>query len=91
VTDPVSYPVEVSDGARGALVGYANERVELLLDRPFPPGRPLVFTASLPTGPLTLQGKAQGSKRRDEALFAVQLKLTSLRREDRVTLEQSFS
>jgi hypothetical protein len=85
-----THAVEVSDGARGTAVAYAAERIELVLDRAYPPGRPLTFSVTLPTGPLPLQGKAQGSKRRDDASFSVQVKLTSLRREQRATLEQAF-
>jgi hypothetical protein len=87
VTEPLHFAVEVSDGARGSLVAYAAERVELILDHAYPPGRPLAIVVTLPTGPLSLRGKAQGSKRRDDATFDVRIKLTSLRREDRALLE----
>jgi hypothetical protein len=88
---PATHAVHVSDGARGTALSYAGERIELVLDRAYPPGRPLSFSVTLPTGPLPLQGKAQGSKRRDDTRFTVHVKLTSLRREHRATLEQAFA
>lgn len=81
----------VDDGARGVAVAYAAERLELVLDRAYPPGRPLNFTVTLPSGALALQAKAQGSKRREDGQFEVRVKLTSLRREARETLTQAFA
>ena len=82
--------VVVNDGARGHAVSYAAERIELVLDRAYPPGCPLSFTLTLGESALRLEGKAIGSKRLDDGRFDVRLKLTSLRREDRSALERAF-
>jgi len=88
---PALPAVEVTDGARGHAAAYAAERLELVLDRAYPPGRPLGFALTLAAGALRLEAKALGSKRREDARYDVRVKLTSLRREDRAALEQAFA
>ena len=78
-------------GAREMRGAPATFSGATLLVSEYPPGRPLNFTVTLPSGALALQAKAQGSKRREDGQFEVRVKLTSLRREARETLTQAFA
>jgi len=88
---PPSYPAELGDGSSATAVGFAAERLTLIVDRAYPPGRPLSPVLTLPGATVPLQGKTISSKRREDARFDVHLKLTSLRREQREALSHAFA
>ena len=84
------HPADLGDGSQALAVGYADERIALVVDRAYPPGRPLTLALALPSGPLSLQGKTISSKRRPDTRYDVRAKLSSLRREQRALLENTF-
>ena len=84
------YPVSIRNRGPARGVGYANGILSLRCDLAHPPGRPLELTLQLPDGMLTLAGKIIGSKRRPDNLYDVQLRLSSVRREQRAALEAAF-
>jgi hypothetical protein len=81
----------LSDGERGRALAYADGVLRMVCERAHPTGQPLSLTLHAPGGELSLQGKSAGSKRRQDGRFDVQLKLVSLRREQRSALQQLFS
>ena len=52
----------------------------------FPPGRPLALDLIVSDETLPLQGKAAGSKRRDDGRYDVKIRLHTLRRDQRARL-----
>jgi len=85
-----AYPVSIRNRGPALGVGYADGILSLSCDLAHPPGRPLELTLQLPEGMLTLSGKIIGSKRRPDGLYDVQLRLSSVRREQRAALEAAF-
>jgi len=85
-----AYPVNIRNRGPAQAVGYANGVLALTGELSHPPGRPLELTVQLPEGMLTLYGKITGSKRRDDGHYDIQLRLSSVRREQRAALEQAF-
>jgi hypothetical protein len=85
------YPVSIRNRGPARGVGFADGILLMTCDLAHPPGRPLELTLQLPGGMLTLSGKIIGSKRRPDNLYDVQLRLSSVRREQRAALEAAFS
>jgi hypothetical protein len=81
----------LSDGERGRALAYAGGLLRMVCERAHPPGQPLALTLLAPDGELVLQGKSARSKRREDGAFDVELKLVSLRRDQRAALERLFS
>jgi hypothetical protein len=79
------------DSTTAAVIAFAHPVLTLVCDNAHPPGRPLVLRGHINDTDLALEGKTIGSKRREDARFTVQLRLTSLRREARRVLESLFS
>jgi hypothetical protein len=84
-------PVRYADGAEGRAVGYANLWLDLIAPRPFAPGQPLSFALQFGEQALSLAGKSHGARAREDGHFAVRVRLTNLRREARLALEQAFA
>ena len=83
----LGFAVRLADGTAARAVGFAGEVMHLVAERAYPPGRPLEFAlqAAAETT-LALQGKAAGSKLREDGRFDLKVKLHTVRREDRTTL-----
>jgi hypothetical protein len=88
---PAEHPLTLEGGEPGRTLGYAQGVLRMACERSHPPGQPLTVTLKLPEAELTVQGKSAGSKRRPDDWFEVQLRLHSLRREQRELLERTFS
>ena len=69
----------------------ANGILAAVSDRPHAPGAPIRTTVVLPDGPLSIDARSIGSKRRDDGTFDVRMRLINLRREDRLRLERAFT
>ena len=79
--------LQLEDGTQGQALRFVGEVLTLRCARPYPPGRPLslIILASEPA--LSLSGRCIGSRRQDEDLYLVRVRLTNLRREDRQWLQ----
>ena len=86
----MEHPLTLEGGEPGRTLGYARGVLRMACERSHPPGQPLTVTLRLPDAELTVQGKSAGSKRRADGTFEVQLRLHSLRREQREQLEHTF-
>jgi hypothetical protein len=82
----LGFPVRLEDGTAARAVGLAGEVLHLVTERAYPPGRPLAFSLQVAEATMALQGKAAGSKLREDGRFDVKVKLHTLRREHRATL-----
>jgi hypothetical protein len=82
----VSAPVVLRGGGEGEATRLEGEVLHVILARAFAPGAPVAFDATIAGEPVALTGKAIGSKRRDDGRFDVRLRMTNLRREDRLRL-----
>ena len=69
-------------------VSYAGGILAVIDVRAHAPGAPIRATLALPDGPLKVDGRSIGSKRREDGGYDVRMRLTNLRREDRVRLER---
>jgi hypothetical protein len=86
------YPVRYAGGAEGRALSYSSNLVlGLVAAQAYAPGQPLVFELRLGESWVSLSGKSQGSRARDEGGFELKVRLTNLRREARLALEQAFS
>lgn len=84
------WPAALADGASARAVGLAAGVLQLVIDRAYPPGKPLEFELRAPDSVLALQGKSAGCRRRDDGNYLVQVKLNSLRREQKTLLDALF-
>ena len=82
--------VSLGDDTQALAVNYKANTLYLVCARAYPPGKPLALRAELAGGLLDLQGKSAGSKLRSDGRYDVTLRLVSLRREQRIALEQTF-
>jgi len=73
----------------GSLLAREGMLLTLTSPKAYPPGQPLKLTLHLPTGPLALEGRSLGSKKRDDSSYELRLRLLNLRRETREALEQA--
>jgi hypothetical protein len=73
-------------GGQGHAELLTGDRLHVVSEVPFAPGSPVSCTAPLADGELDLEGRSQGSKRRDDGRFDVRLRLINLRRADRERL-----
>ena len=88
----MSRAVQWTDGTWGhALSLEGEERILLTANRAFAPGTPMELTMKLDSGPLLLQAKSLGSKRRHDGLFDVRARLVTLRRADRDLLRAALT
>lgn len=88
--DASEHPLTLSDGERGRALGYHAGVLRIACERSHPPGQPLSLSLCLSGAVLQLQGKSAGTKRRPDEWFDVQLRLHSVRREEREQLERAF-
>ena len=82
--------VSLADDTRALAVNYGPNTLYLVCPRAYPPGKPLCLRAELGGEVLDLQGKSAGSKLRSDGRYDVTLRLVSLRRQQRIALEQTF-
>ena len=80
--------LQLDDGTRGSAEQFVGEVLTLHCGRAYPPGRPLSLTLTADETTLALAGRCIGSKRQDEGRYLVRMRLTNLRREDRLWLQQ---
>ena len=74
-------PLRLAGGEDAELVSLEGIQAAI-----FAPGAPIAFEAVLEDGPVALEGKSHGSKRRGDGRFDVRLRMINLRREDRERL-----
>ena len=88
MSDGLGYAVRLAGGGDARAVGLdvQAEVLHLVAERAFPPGRPLALDLIVSDETLPLQGKAAGSKRRDDGRYAVKIRLHTLRRDQRARL-----
>ncbi|UJR80722.1 hypothetical protein [Sandaracinus amylolyticus] len=79
--------VTITQGGQGDALAFAGEVLHVAIDRAYAPGAPVSITLARDEGTLSLSGKTIGSKRREDGRFDVRVRLVSLRRDDRATLE----
>jgi hypothetical protein len=82
--------VSLGDDTQALAVNYGLHTLYLVCARAYPPGKPLALRAELSGALVDLQGKSAGSKLRSDGRYDVTLRLVSLRREQRIALEQAF-
>jgi len=82
----VRVALRLPDGEGAEATALEGQLLRIVSPRPFAPGEPLRFTASLPGGDVDIEGKSTGSRRRSDAAFDVALRLVNLRREHRERL-----
>jgi hypothetical protein len=82
--------VSLADDTHALAVNYGLHTLYLVCARAYPPGKPLALRAELSGEFVDLQGKSAGCKLRGDGRYDVTLRLVSLRREQRVALEQTF-
>lgn len=76
-------------GGEGHVASLAGEVLAIVASRAFAPGTPMSFTIDVDP-PIALEGRALGSRRREDARFDVRIRLVSFRRTDRERLEASL-
>jgi hypothetical protein len=82
--------VSLDDGAQALAVNYGPNTLHMICVRAYPPGKPLRLRTDAGGETLDLQGKSAGSKLRTDGRYDVTLRLVSLRRDQRIALEQAF-
>lgn len=80
-------PLRLSTGEEAELVSLAGVQAAIVSPRAFAPGAPLSFEVRLEDGPLALEGKSHGSRRRDDGRYDVRLRMVNMRRSERLRLE----
>lgn len=81
----------IEDGTQGFAERFDKEFLHIRCTRAYPPGRPLNFKLHVGEQEMSLSGRCIGSKKQAEGDFAVRLRMTNLRREDRLWLIQNLS
>jgi hypothetical protein len=82
----MSAELELPSGERGEALKLEGEVLHVVLPRAFAPGAPFRMRVLLADGPVDVDGKTIGSKRREDGRFDVRARLVSLRRTDRERL-----
>jgi hypothetical protein len=77
-------------GGEGELVSHDGDRASLVSPTAFAPGQPLTFDALLDDGPLALEARTLGSKKREDGRFDVRVRLINLSRDRRERLARAF-
>lgn len=86
----MSVAVTLSSGGRGEAVAFEGEVLSLVLPRAFAPGAPVSLEATVDGRTMALNGKALGSKRREDGRFDVRMRMINLRRSERERLSASL-
>lgn len=81
-------PLRLATGEDAELLSLEGVQAALVSPRAFAPGAPIAFDALLGDGPVALEGKSHGSRRRGDGRFDVSLRMINLRREDRERLSE---
>ena len=82
----MSARVVLAAGGEGEAARIEGEVLHLIPARAFAPGAPVALEATIEGEAVALTGKSIGSKRRDDGRFDVRLRMTNLRREERLRL-----
>jgi hypothetical protein len=72
-------------------VSFTRGILAAISERAHAPGSPIKVTIELPDGPLAIDSRSIGSKRRDDGSYDVRMRLINLRREDRERLERQLA
>ena len=83
--------VELETGERAWAASFDGLVLVLEAPRAFPPGSPVRFRAPFEGGTKTLEGRSQGTKRRDDDTFVVRLRLVNLTRASREGLRAAIA
>ncbi len=83
--------VSFGDGSDGRAVGLDGTVLTAVGPTPYPPGRPLELSLALAETTAAVRGKTIGSKRRDDDLYDVRIRLVNLRREHREALASALA
>ena len=75
------------NGVEGVFVDWRDHLLTLTCSIAYAPGAPLRATLAMPGGDLGIQSRVIGSKKRDDGLFNVRMRMINLRREDRARLD----
>lgn len=86
---PEPLAVTIQGEQLGTLLAREGLLLTLVSPKAYPPGQPLSLTLSLPAGPLALEGRSLGSKKREPTGYELRVRLLNLRRETREALEQA--
>jgi hypothetical protein len=81
--------VTIQGEHEGSLLAREGMLLTLASPKAYPPGQPLKLSLRLPGGPLALEGRSLGSKKREDSSYELRLRLLNLRRETREALEHA--
>lgn len=76
-----------SDGLLGQFLEWKNELVFVTCPRAFAPGAPIRLELKLESGPMPIELRSIGSKKRPDGLFEVRGRTINLKRDDRLRLD----
>lgn len=83
---------QFADGESVAALAYADLVLTFGCAKAFPPGKPLTLELRLPEqNAVALVGRCIGSKQQADGRYVVRMRLTNLRREVRLALEQALA
>jgi len=78
--------LSLASGEAIQVARYTEKELEIVSPKPFAPGSPIRLNGSLAGENIAIEGRALGSKRRDDSTFSVRLRFVSLTRRDRELL-----
>jgi hypothetical protein len=79
------------DAGEGEIVALKGERLEAVAPKAFAPGQPIRFAVLVDGEDVSLEGRCQGSKKRDDGRFDVRVRLVNLSRPVRERLAAGLS
>jgi hypothetical protein len=79
------------DAGDGEIVKLDGERLEVVSPKAFAPGQPIRFAAVVDGDDVSLEGRSQGSKKRDDGRFDVRMRLVNMSRAVRERLVAGLS
>jgi hypothetical protein len=83
--------IRLESGEEAEATAFDGALLTLRSPCAFAPGSPIRFAATTDAGDRSLEGRALGSKRVDDAHFEVRMRFVNLRREDRDLLLTQLS
>ena len=87
----MSLPVQIAGQLAGTLEAIEGLLLTLASPKAFPPGQPLALLVSPEAAAVRLDARAIGSKRRDDGMFELRVRLINLRKEAREALERAWA